>query len=264
MAVDNRRYFDYFNANNMFRNPNANNPGPWRSGQGYQTVGQSPVFNGFRPDITTDFDPTGSMGMDMSQINPMSMPNTTMGGTAPTTTPKTGGVSDLGKFGIAGGASALGGIYSYFAADKQLQDLKRRGVPDLVPAALKESLGEQKLRAASAKTSNDAFQRSEINRAENRAINNARVAATSPDQIQSAAVKAQEASNRAKLQLGAMGEQSQSQNRNQLNSLRTQQSQYQKMAQDYYNQGVTSLYNAKQQAIGNTINGIASASLLAL
>jgi hypothetical protein len=79
-----------------------------------------------------------------------------------------------------------------------------------------------------------------------------------------AASRAQQSGNQARAQLGAMGRQSQSRNKDRLDSQRSIVGQYQKMAKDYYDQGVTSLYNAKQQSIGNTINGIASAALLAL
>jgi len=238
--------------------------GPYRNQYGNQMF-TDPIQTGFRPDITSDYDPTGSMGMGLGQIQPGAYPGSTMGaGSTDGGSGSGGGISKAGKFGIAAGASVLGGGINLINLGIQKRKFEKAGIQDLVPQATKDALGETTLRANSTRASNYSNQLDNIRSNENTAIGNAQLAATSPDQIQRAAIAAQKNSNRAILNLGEQGIQSQRHARSQKLGLQNTVGQIQQRARQNYEDGLASFYNAKQQQVGNMINGVAGAALMAL
>jgi hypothetical protein len=99
-----------------------------------------------------------------------------------------------------------------------LKKLKKLNPDDFIPKELKSSIadvrGEQagaQMSAASARTADDAFRREQMQQAANQATQTAMLAATSPDQVQNAAIKAQKIQNQGIRQLGAEGVATQSQ-----------------------------------------------------
>jgi hypothetical protein len=122
--------------------------------------------------------------------------------------------------GIVGSAI---GIYDKYQA---LKELRKLNPEDFIPKELKSGITElgateqeAKLRAASAKTSDDAFRREQMQQASNEAVQNSMLAATSPDQVQNAAIQAQKVRNAGIRQLGAEGQASQGQRRQYADSL---------------------------------------------
>ena len=103
-----------------------------------------------------------------------------------------------------------------------------------------------------------------IRTAQNQVTGSAQLTATSPDQIQKAALDAQKNTNRAILALGDRGVQNQRQSRAVKRGLQGDVGNYQALAKRNYDQGLASFYNAKQAQVGNMISGVASSALLAL
>jgi len=295
-------YGDVFRARRG-SNPNVGNPGPYSDGYGYiqgrPAIGNSPYGpNAFgdpnflnplaanlgqtspeliEPRMGSIFGNVGPYAGKYGTSSAPTVPNRTLQTisgvsntpdiTDPGATTGSGsgsGLSGAQKFGIAGGTQALGGIYNLIQLGRQKRKFEKAGIQDIVPQATKDALGEATLRANSTRASNYSQQLDNIRSNENTAIGNAQLAATSPDQIQRAAIAAQKNSNRAVLNLGEMGVQSQRQNRAQKTALQGTVAGYQDQARRNYEQGLASFYNAKQQQIGNMINGVAGSALLAL
>ncbi len=110
---------------------------------------------------------------------------------------------------IPGVINAGIGIYDKLQA---LKKLKKLNPEDFIPKELKSSIGEVRgeqaganLAAASARTADDAFRREQLQQASNQATQTAMLAAQTPDQVQNAAIRAQQVKNQGIRQLGAEG-----------------------------------------------------------
>ena len=168
------------------------------------------------------------------------------------------------QFGIAAGASALGGLYSWIAANERLKELKKRGADLTPPPAMREALSGLRMAAQTSRLPDQTYQEGQI--AKNQTAFNRNVARTANSSSQAliAMGGAQQVAEQARARMAAEGL-----NNRQINERLYRQglmtkAQYEAAQKQLYENSLAALYNAKQQAIGNSLTGVSQAALLAL
>ena len=172
--------------------------------------------------------------------------------------------SNKTQFGIAAGTSALGGLYSWIAANERLKELEKRGADLTPPPAMREALSGLRMAAQTSRLPDQTYQEGQI--AKNQTAFNRNVARTANSSSQAliAMGGAQQVAEQARARMAAEGL-----NNRQINERLYRQglmtkAQYEAAQKQLYENSLAALYNAKQQAIGNTLTGVSQAALLAL
>jgi hypothetical protein len=233
------------------------------------------------PDIRTglNYNPNYLRGMDTSPIQPKmaSVPTAILSNPIPkrvnadtgpnlTQTTKLNNSSDVGSgfAGLSTGQKAMAsapGILGLGLGIKQLFDSGNVKLEDTISQEDKDNFADQKLRAASAKVPDYALQQENKNIATTNAINEAKLGATSGDQVIQAALGAQRNANAFDRQLSSAGKNFQQDNINK----RQQLAQYiaQQRKQDLINkqQKEAALYEA---GVGNIMGGVSGLATLGM
>lgn len=165
--------------------------------------------------------------------------------------------------GLGAAPQVVGGIVGGIQAQQRLNNLQKNGIPDLMPQALKEGMGEAQLAAKSAKVSNYGQQAGQIESNANLATNQVVAGATSPDQVIAGATRVQGLRNRAYNNLSSQGAASQQERKNRLNEFRKIRAQYDDENRRTREQLITDAKNARNQNFLNAGTGVAQGVLLA-
>lgn len=153
-----------------------------------------------------------------------------------------------GQAGIVGSLGSA--IYNKVMLDRR----KKRGVQDITPASLRDVIAESGMRANSGRVSNFNERLGQINVGQTGFLQNAAKTATSPQQLQQMLVAGERGAGAQRMQLGAEGAASQRDWQRQNQGYRLQKAEFEKLAQDQYNQDVAAYRNAIWQNINNAVN----------
>jgi hypothetical protein len=219
---------------------------------------------GGRP-IASDLDPTGRAGIPMTGQPPARfyVPPPLLD-TEPAPKETTASGKDYMPFAVAGGATLGGGAYSWLAANERLKELENRG-PDLTaPPSMQEYLNKTRMAAANSRLPNYNRESSRIASNQTGFNRNAANSTTSSGQLLTAMGGGQQVAEKARENLAIRGEEARRNNERMYREGLLTKAQYEANQKKLYQDSLAALYNAKQQAIGNTLTGISQAALLAL
>jgi len=158
---------------------------------------------------------------------------------------------------VAGAApGVISGVIGIVDKQRALNKLRGLNPNDYIPEEMKATTAQAKLSAASSKTADDAFRRSQLQQSANNATQAAILGATSPEQVQNAALRAQKVQNQGIQQLGAEGLAGQNQRKQYANQLAMQQGQMRQNIQDSIQKQIDATKQAKMKDIYGTLGSI--------